>query len=284
MAPTSLAIALLWAASAAAFAPPPIPRHRAAALRATPCDAAMYDTYDALAERCAALVEKASTPVWVGIAGGPGAGKSTVAAAVAQRCEARGVAAVVLPMDGYHFSKAELRALDPPDAAAYLPRRGAPWTFDAERFSRDVSAARATNAATWPTYSRELSDPVPGGAELEPRHALVLCEGNYLLLGGLEGSDDPAVAAEASRWRPVFGAFDETWFVAPESGVAAQRARLVRRHLETWTDEKTAAWGAATALEGAEKRTDANDVPNAELIDACRPFADLAVVSLDAPP
>ena len=53
----SITFALLWAASAAAFAPPPIPRHRAAALRATPCDAAMYDTYDALAERCAALVD-----------------------------------------------------------------------------------------------------------------------------------------------------------------------------------------------------------------------------------
>ena len=132
-------------------------------------------------------------------------------------------------------------------------------------------AARATNAATWPTYSRELSDPVPGGAELEPRHALVLCEGNYLLLGKLNG-------AEAERWRPL--RFDESWFVRPQGGVEEQRNRVVERHLETWTDAKTEAWGAASAREGAEKRADSNDVPNAYLVDQCRAFADLEVESL----
>jgi pantothenate kinase len=176
-------------------------------------------------------------------------------------------------MDGYHFSKAALRALDPPDAAAYLPRRGAPWTFDAEGFSRDVVAARSTGKAVWPTYDRVLSDPVPDGAVLDG-DAIVLCEGNYLLLGALADCEDGAVRAEAERWAPLLGAFDETWYVSPPDGVADQRARLIDRHLETWTGEKTAAWGAATARDGAALRTDANDVPNALLVDRCRPFAD----------
>jgi hypothetical protein len=38
-----------------------------------------------------------------------------------------------------------------------------------------------------PTYSRALSDPVPGGAELKSEHRIVLVEGNYLLLGALLG-------------------------------------------------------------------------------------------------
>ena len=309
------------------------------------CDEAMYDTYDALAARCVALVEAQAGGggVWIGIAGGPGAGKSTVAEAVAARAAKKGVASVVLPMDGFHYSKAELRGLDPPDAARYLPRRGAPWTFDAARFCRDLRRAKANERASWPTYSRVLSDPVAGGADYDGE-ALILCEGNYLLLGALadRGDLDPDVRAEAARWRPLLdgACFDETWpaaarrelrfastfskrpprgnrgpprvgtaprdgrasdnppnesrkpprsgrshpraprFVAPAGGVPAQRDRLVNRHLETWTDAKTEAWGAATPLEGAQRRTDANDVPNAYLVDECRSFADLLVTSL----
>ena len=175
-------------------------------------------------------------------------------------------------MDGFHFSKAKLRELDPPDAATLLPVRGAPQTFDAEAFCAAVADARRTGRCdAWPTYSRELSDPVDGGAALSSDDAIVLCEGNYLLLGKLDGD-------EAKRWRPLD--FDESWFVRPAGGVPEQRDRVVERHLETWTAEKTAAWGAASAREGAEKRADSNDVPNAYLVDRCRAFADLEVESL----
>ena len=235
-------------------------------------DANMTPTYELLSKRCVNLHTKLQRQVWIGITGGPGAGKSTVAEAVAAMCRDQGVKATALPMDGFHFSKEKLRELDPPDAATLLPVRGAPQTFDAEAFCAAVSAARRTGRCdAWPTYSRELSDPVDGGVVLSGDDAIVLCEGNYLLLGNLDG-------AEAERWRPL--QFDESWFVRPAGGVPEQRNRVVERHLETWTDEKTAAWGAATAREGAEKRADANDVPNAYLVDRCRAFADLEVQSL----
>jgi len=131
-----------------------------------PVDAKMGATYDMLATRAVALHEAASTPsVWIGIGGGPGAGKSTLAAAVAGRVNrAQGRACcVVLPMDGFHYSRAELRALDPPDAASYLPRRGAPWTFDAEALFACLSAAKQTGTAQLPTYCRVASDPVGTG-------------------------------------------------------------------------------------------------------------------------
>ncbi len=254
-------------------------RHRAAtiwlliaAARALRPDANMAATYKRLAERCVALRESKKRQVWVGITGGPGAGKSTVAEAVAQCCNDLGVRAAALPMDGFHFSKEKLRELDPPDAATLLPLRGAPQTFDAEAFCAAVAAARRTGRCdAWPTYSRELSDPVEGGVVLSGDDAIVLCEGNYLLLGKLDG-------AEAERWRPLD--FDESWFVRPAGGVPEQRNRVVERHLETWTDAKTEAWGAASAREGAEKRADSNDVHNAYLVDQCRAFADLEVESL----
>jgi pantothenate kinase len=252
----------------------------------------MAETYNCLAARVAAAANaRGGEPLWVAIAGGPGAGKSTLAAAVAARCARDyGVPAMVLPMDGFHYSRAELCALDPPAAAAFLPRRGAPHTFDAAGLLRALTAAKVSRAATLPTYSRELSDPVPGGAELLPAHKVVLVEGNYLLLGLLASGPHRAqaagglsaeeVAIEARRWLPLLPLFDETWFVAPAAGVPEQRRRLVGRHLETWSAAKTAAWGASCATEGAEKRSDFNDVPNAYLVDGCRPLADLQISSV----
>ena len=70
-------------------------------------------------------------------------------------------AAVVLPMDGFHYSRAELRALDPPDAGSLLPRRGSPWTFDAEGLCASLTRAKAASEGRLPVYCRVKSDPVP---------------------------------------------------------------------------------------------------------------------------
>ena len=101
-----------------------------------------------------------------------------------------------------------------------------------------------------------------------------------MLLGALVASADAKIAREARRWAPLLALFDERWFVAPGGGVPAQRTRLVERHLETWSEAKTAAWGGASPREGAEKRADFNDIPNAYLIDQTRSIADLFVESI----
>lgn len=224
----------------------------------------MSEVYDSLSLRC--VNGCAESPMWIGIAGGPGAGKSTVAAEVASRVSTLGVEAIVLPMDGYHYSRAELCALDPPDASKLMPLRGAPETFDAAKFVDDIVAAKASGKASWPTYSRELSDPVQDAIQLEKRHKVVLVEGNYLFL-------------PEERWRRLLDddIFDEKWFVSPRGGIQEQRERLIRRHLETWTDAKTEYWGAASDREGAAKRTDFNDVPNAHLVQQTQNRADLQV-------
>ena len=61
----------------------------------------------------------------VGVAGPPGAGKSTIAGAIAS---AIGAGARVVPMDGFHLDNAVL------DKLGLRARKGAPETFDALGF------------------------------------------------------------------------------------------------------------------------------------------------------
>ena len=139
----------------------------AVALTMPAIDGKMASTYESLASHLLSVrAQGTAGQHWVGIAGGPGAGKSTLAAAVASIVNDRSgdEIAVVLPMDGFHYSRAKLRELDPPDAAEFLPRRGAPWTFDAEGCLALLAAAKRDGEASLPTYSRVISDPVPGGA------------------------------------------------------------------------------------------------------------------------
>eukprot|EP00967_Tisochrysis_lutea_P154200 scaffold305807_cov36-Tisochrysis_lutea.AAC.1 len=246
-----------------------LPACLAMGVRPPAVDSRMASTYDSLSQRLLARLARLEEGEawWVGIAGGPGAGKSTLAAAVCERINAAAGSevSVVIPMDGFHYSRERLCELDPPDASAYLPRRGAPWTFDAESLCNALTAAKAVGEAVLPTYSRVLSDPVSGGAELKRCHRLILVEGNYLLM-----LHDP-------RWAPLKTLWNETWFISCASA-AEQRKRLVARHLETWNDEKAKRWGEGEA--GAAARADANDVLNMQLIMPCKEHADVLIESL----
>ena len=67
--------------------------------------------------------------VVIGIAGCPGAGKSTLAGWLAEHLTAAGLPAVWVPMDGFHLADVELERLGRRD------RKGAPDTFDALGFA-----------------------------------------------------------------------------------------------------------------------------------------------------
>lgn len=144
--------------------------------------------------------------LFICVAGGPGSGKSTLASEVAKRINVRlkdGMA-VAIPMDGFHYSRAELKKMAESEGSVYtyeelLKRRGAPWTFNAQACIAAFQEAREKGTASLPIYDRSLSDPVPDGVTLELTHTIVLLEGNYLLAW-----DDPV-------WAPLKGIFDETW-------------------------------------------------------------------------
>lgn len=258
-------------------------------------DANMESTYDSLASRLVLRYEQQCTSsnrltnnqLFVCVAGGPGSGKSTLSQAVVNRINTMMAsndnnsddntrelpAAVVLPMDGFHYTRSELQIMGTSPTAPYtyeelLARRGAPWTFDAEGCIASFIAARRDGKASLPVYSRVKSDPVPNGVQLHSETKIVLLEGNYLL------------AWNDERWAPLQKerVFDETWYIACKS-LDEQRERLVQRHLETWSDEKSRMWGAGEL--GAGKKADANDMLNLEWIEEMsREHADLIIESL----
>lgn len=152
----------------------------------------------------------ASGPLLVGLAGEPGAGKSTAAAELANRLPA----ARVLPMDGFHLPQAELVRLGRRD------RMGAPDTFDVDGFVallerlRDLHNSGETVHA--PGFDRRVEEPVPGALALTPELRCIVVEGNYLLLDG-------------GGWQRVAPLLDLTVGVVLDA--ATRHERLIARHI-----------------------------------------------------
>ena len=147
----------------------------------------------------------------LGIAGPPGAGKTTLVLALLAAAEAdprlRGRIAH-LPMDGFHLTNAEL------DRLGRRERKGAPDTFDAAAYTQVLAAARELprRVVAAPAFDHTVGEPEPGAIEVALGADLLLTEGNYLLL------DDPA-------WLPVRALLDEAWFCTLDDDL--RRSRLV---------------------------------------------------------
>ncbi|CAM9806456.1 unnamed protein product, partial [Hapterophycus canaliculatus] len=178
--------------------------------------------------------------LWVAVAGAPGSGKTTLAAEVCKRVNSPETPAVYIPMDGYHLYRRELDLL--PDPQEAHRKRGAHWTFDGVRFLREVGDARRSGTGSFPGFDHARGDPVENhDRQVDPSHAVILVEGNYLLLKGV----DP--------WDEASELFDETWAIRCPPEVCGERVR--KRHMQTGLGE-----------EEALARVEDNDLPNARLI------------------
>lgn len=141
----------------------------------------------------------------LGLAGPAGAGKSTLAAAVAA---ARPNRLVVVGQDGFHRRPQE-RA-----ARGVTNRLGAPDTFDTDAMLATLTAVRAGDPIRWPGWDRSAEDPWTPGLVVPAGPLVILVEGSYLLL------DDPA-------WAAVTDLLDRLiWVDAPD---AVLRRRLLAR-------------------------------------------------------
>jgi pantothenate kinase len=201
---------------------------------------------------------------WIGIAGGPGSGKSTVAHGVADRLNAlQPESAIVIGMDGWHFTQQVLRHKYGDEG---MKRRGAPWTIDVNAIVRDLSLAHQEGEASLPEYCREISDPIMGGTILARHHKIVFVEGLYVLM------------KNDQEWGKLYNLWDETWFIAAPNR-EEQIDRLVSRSLKTWGSKKIELFGEGEP--GARKRAEYNDVPNMDVVDPCRDFADEVIVTTD---
>ena len=183
----------------------------------------------------------------LGLVGAPGAGKSTVAAAL---LAALGPLAVVVPMDGYHLAQAELERLGRAD------RKGAPDTFDAAGYvalMRRLRGQSADETVYAPEFRREIEEPIAGAIGVAPEVPLVITEGNYLLM---DTHDAPG-----THWHAVRALLDEVWYVDVDDTLRVDR--LTRRHEHHGRSTQAARdWVAKT------------DEPNARRIAATRGRAD----------
>jgi pantothenate kinase len=179
------------------------------------------------------------TRLVLGIAGAPGAGKSTYAAAEQRRL---GPTAAVLPMDGFHLPQAELVRLGRRD------RMGAPDTFDVDGFVAALAALRRPGMVRVPGFDRRVEEPVPGAIAIGDDIRVVIVEGNYLL-------------HDRGGWERVRPLLDRVVFLAPDDAV--RRERLIARHV---------AFGKTRAE--AEEWVARSDDPNAALVAATAHRAD----------
>lgn len=201
-------------------------------------------------------IDSSTSRYMVGIVGMPGSGKSTLARNVAQIINSiqEDTCAVVLPMDGYHYRKADLDAFDDPKEAH--ARRGAPWTFDAQAFVDMVVRVGDTRVEEiWaPTFDHRHGDPVERGVCIAPQHSIVLVEGNYLLL-------------EQPPWNVLRNVFDETWYI--DCDIEESLSRVFHRQTRN---------GAPARV--ARHRIETNDRLNAEDIYEAAHVADVMIPSL----
>lgn len=159
----------------------------------------------------ARLLADAATPfrrVVLGVTGPPGAGKSTLAAAIARDLGPDVVA--VVPMDGFHLADGLLHALGRHE------RKGAPDTFDAEGYADLLDRLRdRTRESFAPLFDHDRELAEVGALRVAAGLPLIVTEGNYLLL-----ADGP--------WRQVAGLLDECWYVEVDDDL--RRRQLMARH------------------------------------------------------
>lgn len=179
----------------------------------------------------------------IGIAGSPGAGKTTAGELLVARL---GPAAQLVSMDGFHLPPARLVELGRRD------RMGAPDTFDVDGFVALLAASRFSGETVLaPGFDRGIEEPVPGAIRISPEKRVIVVEGNYLL-------------HDADGWARVAPLLDLALFMTVRRDI--RLARLIERHArfgKSVTD--AAAWALGP------------DEANATIIDRTAARADYLV-------
>lgn len=212
-------------------------------LALTPEDALAF-----LVEHARALAARLPGRVAIGLTGGPGVGKSTLAVQLVEALNAQtpGLAAYV-PMDGFHMLHAKLEAL------GTVKDKGAPHTFEGAAFAEFLEQLKSAGEdVSGPGYSRKIEDVVQNAFIIAAETRILVVEGNYLLLAN-------------SPWWRIKPLLDSSVFIAvPRETV---RARLMKRHAEEglFSEERN------------REHVERIDLSNYDLVTRSRPRADIAI-------
>jgi len=195
-----------------------------------------------------ALESQAHARIAIGLAGGPGTGKSTLAAEIVTMLNAtKPGSAQLVPMDGFHMRHAKLEAMGQTDF------KGAPHTFEGAAFVSFLHHLKGAQAAvSGPGYSRQIEDVVDDAFTVGPDVRVLVVEGNYLLL-----TEGPFAGVKPLLDYAVF-------IDVPRDLV---EARLLRRHAEAglFGEERNRAHIAR------------NDLPNYDLVSLSQDRADVVI-------
>ena len=174
-------------------------------------------TPDAARERLVAdaqaLLDRRPGRLALGIVGGPGVGKSTLATQLVDRLNAAtpGIAAYV-PMDGFHMLHRKLEQL------GTVRDKGAPHTFEGGAFAEFLATLKSAGGpVSGPGYSRAIEDVVQNAFIVPANARLIVVEGNYLLLA-------------TAPWWQIKPLLDLAIFLDLPRPIA--KSRLLRRHAE----------------------------------------------------
>ncbi|MFM7057542.1 MAG: nucleoside/nucleotide kinase family protein [Planctomycetota bacterium] len=167
----------------------------------------------------------------VAVAGPPGAGKSTLSAALLQQLQQRQERAAVVPMDGFHFDDSVL------NARGQRTRKGAAFTFDCAGLEILLRRIRSHEPdVAIPIFDRTLELSRAAAAVVAAETRIVLVEGNYLLLN-------------QPPWTRLHGLFDYRVFLeAPPEELQRRLLQRIQAH--------------GFSLAHAQSWISGNDLPN----------------------
>jgi pantothenate kinase len=188
-----------------------------------------------LVERLCSFGSERSRTI-IGLGGVPGAGKSTLASALANAVNARlnGPAVRIVGQDGYHLPDRALAATD------RLHGKGNRDTFDVYQLVEDLRRIRRGENVACPRYDRLHHAPRPRAVHIGAGCAIVMVEGSFVL-------------SNLVPWDRLQSLYDETWYL--ECSELEAKRRIARRHVR-----------AGRSSGDIEERWKRRDGPNGMLV------------------
>ena len=192
-----------------------------------------------LLKRLTKMQKEKGSRLLVMLAAPPGAGKSTLLDFLEYLSKTTDVVKEIqtIGMDGFHHYQDYLLSHETVRDGTTIKMveiKGAPITFDLKALEDRIRLVASGTNCGWPTYDRNLHNPVEDA--LEVTSDIVLLEGNYLLL-------------DEEGWRDLSDYADYTIFISADEDML--RSRLIERKAKN------------TPLEQAKEFVEKSDMRNA---------------------